>query len=76
MANDKQAVLTEYEQIEDMHSRVKEREEKWLRSKGWTYTSSTPDYCWRWEKEWNGRTILVDRDTALTFQQRWDERES
>lgn len=39
-----------------------------LRSKGWKHTSSTPGSFWMWEREINGRVLLVDKDHALAIQ--------
>lgn len=36
-----------------------------LRSRGWTHTSDTPGSIWLWTKEIDGKTFLVDKDTAI-----------
>ncbi|WP_437310115.1 hypothetical protein [Sorangium sp. So ce388] len=38
------------------------------RAKGWKHTSSTPGSFWMWEREINGRVLLVDKGHALAIQ--------
>lgn len=62
----------EHRRIEYLHQRLEWREQAWLRSRGWTYTSSTPGCYWMWMKEWDGKTFLVSQDTAARIQGYWD----
>lgn len=40
----------------------------YLRAKGWKYTCANPASLWLWEKTLrDGRTVLVDSETALAF---------
>ncbi len=42
-----------------------------LEKHGWTYTSSTPDFCWSWVKTLpDGRTALVNESTARSYLER------
>lgn len=43
-----------------------------LRSAGWKSTSHTPGCFWLWEREIDGRRVLVDKDTALGIQESLD----
>lgn len=43
-----------------------------LRSKGWNHTSSTPGCLWMWEREIDGRRVLVDKEHALSMQAHFD----
>lgn len=43
-----------------------------LRSKGWRHTSHTPAHLWLWERNLNGRLLLVERDTAVKMQEYLD----
>jgi len=71
MANDIDTLLPcarfEYEREE-----IDRRECGWLERKGWTYTSQTPCCRWMFVREWEGKTIIVDQDTARMFQGKWD----
>jgi len=40
-------------------------EDMLLRADGCKATSATPDFCWRWEKEIDGRLWAFGRETAL-----------
>jgi hypothetical protein len=46
------------------------RIDAYLRKCGWKSSSNNPASLWLWEKQLpDGRVILVDRDTALIFQE-------
>lgn len=40
-----------------------------LKSAGWHYTCQTPGSLWMWEKKMNDRTVLVDKSTAIAFEE-------
>lgn len=44
----------------------------YLQATGWTYTSSTPDFGWRWRKEIDGQTYLLSEADALSIQEGLD----
>lgn len=46
--------------------------DKFLRSRGWKHTSSTPGCYWLWEREWKGKTLLVSRDLALSMEDQFE----
>ena len=48
------------------------REEKWLRASGWQQTCSNPGSYWMWQKDWDGKTFLVNTATAANIQSIWD----
>lgn len=56
------------EDIDNAASRHVFEIEAFLRSKGWRHTSHTPAHLWLWERNINGRMILVERDTAVKMQ--------
>jgi hypothetical protein len=66
--------MREHEKLEDARADLKDREQKYLRKRGWTNTSSTPHYRWMWAKEWNGKQLLVFHDDAIHIQQFLDSR--
>lgn len=43
-------------------------EEAFLRARGWKHTCSTPGSYWLWEREYEGRVLLVERSTALSME--------
>lgn len=46
------------------------RVDAFLRTRGWKHSSSNPAHIWLWEKAMaDGRVVLVDKDTALLFEQ-------
>lgn len=46
-----------------------------LRGKGWKHTSSTPGCYWMWEKEVDGRLLLVEESMALNIQSHLEQQE-
>ena len=62
----------EHRRIEYARERITDRERRWLRGNGWSETSSTPGNYWMWQKEWEGKTFLVDQETAARIQGIWD----
>ena len=47
--------------------------DRFLRSKGWKHTSDNPISVWLWQATLpDGRVVLVDKETALTFQDHFD----
>jgi hypothetical protein len=42
-----------------------------LRSRGWKYSSDTPGCYLLWQREVNGRTIMVERSMALSLERNW-----
>jgi len=51
--------------IEEMHGYDKEA---FLRARGWKHTCEAPGSYWLWQRTWNDRVILVDRDTAMNME--------
>jgi hypothetical protein len=49
------------------------RVDAFLRGAGWHHTSSTPGCVWLWEREIDGRRILVNEATALHMQQELED---
>lgn len=45
---------------------LEERERTFLRSRGWTHTSSTPGFVWMWQRTLHGVTILMHQRDALS----------
>lgn len=46
------------------------RVDAFLRTRGWKSTCSNPASLWLWERMLgDGRVVLVDKDTALAFEQ-------
>ncbi len=41
---------------------------KLLEDCGWVYSCDTPGSRWMWSKEIDGRTLVVDRDTAIEIE--------
>lgn len=54
--------------IEDAKRKAAELADEYLRAAGWKATSETPDCYWMWQKEWKGRVLLVNTETALRIQ--------
>lgn len=48
------------------------REDNFLRRKGWKHTSGTPGSFCMWEREIDGRVLLVDKAHALGIQEHLD----
>jgi hypothetical protein len=61
--------------LETIRNRLDNECSKWLRLRGWQYTSSTPGSYWMWTKEWDGKHFLVDEKTAERIQDGWDRSE-
>jgi hypothetical protein len=51
--------------IADLRCNLDMAEMALLNERGWKHTSSTPDHCWRWVKEFDGKTLMIDRAQAL-----------
>jgi hypothetical protein len=47
------------------------RIDAFLRGRGWKYTSETPGSYLLWQREVNGKTILVDRSMAMSLERAW-----
>lgn len=61
--------LDKLDEINSMHEDAGIEEQKLLTERGWEYTSDTPGSVWLWEKKLaDGRTLLVNTDTALTLE--------
>jgi hypothetical protein len=68
-------LIDEIEKIQHAELVLADKREKWLRSRGWVSTSATPGSYWMWQKDWDGKTFLVDNDTATRIQEFWDREE-
>ena len=65
----------ESSKIERLRERANDLRDSWLRSRGWSHTSETPGCYWMWQREWKGKTFLVDTTTAERIQATWDGEE-
>lgn len=71
-----EALDAQMDKIREAHDEVDRVESDYLRRRGWKYTSSNLCSIWLWEKQLpDGRLAIVNRDTALDFQERIDENE-
>jgi len=52
-----------------MKSELEDTIEKFLRSRGWKYSCSFPDSCWRWGKKVYGKMVWVSRKDALSIEE-------
>jgi hypothetical protein len=43
-------------------------EDNYLRATGWTYSSTHPDFCWRWSKTIDGRNYSFCKRDAVSLQ--------
>lgn len=51
--------------IADLRCDLDAAEMALLTQRGWKHTSSTPNHCWYWVKEFDGKTLMIDRQSAL-----------
>lgn len=58
-------LLDTVHEIEMLHSDANTKQSRLLESLGWKHTSQTPGCRWMWEKTIDGRTLLLDSETAL-----------
>lgn len=56
------------EELRCLDIKREEEMQKYLRRTGWEYTCSTPGSYWMWEKELDGRVLLVGEPTAFRIQ--------
>lgn len=61
-----------YEEIEDLKGSLEHKEEKYLEEKDWTRTCDLPGSYWYWVKLYEGNTILMTRNEAISLQSRID----
>lgn len=48
------------------------KRDQFLRRQGWEYVCNTPGSYWLWQKQLpDGRVALVDRETAISFEEHW-----
>jgi hypothetical protein len=47
------------------------RIDAFLRQRGWKYSSDTPGCYLLWQREVNGKTIMVERSMALSLERNW-----
>lgn len=59
-----------WEEMEDAKVAHRNVTELFLKVTGWTYSSSHPDHCWRWTKEFNGLRYSFNTDDAARFETR------
>ena len=57
-----------FESIEATADLLNDLKEAYLRERGWRYTSATPNCCWLWIKEINGKRWSAGTDEALAMQ--------
>jgi hypothetical protein len=60
------------EKIKGDEEKIIKRKREYLTRSGWKDTSSTPGCYWMYEKEWDGKTFLVDVGTAFRIQSQLD----
>lgn len=61
-----------FDRLDDLASQIDTATIGTLSALGWKYTSSTPDYVWRWVKRLpDGTTLMVDQRTALSIERNW-----
>ena len=53
---------------DDVETIFKKAQRDYLESRGWEYTSDTPGHLWLWEKNVDGKRILVSQDIAIYMQ--------
>ncbi len=58
----------EVDRIYDLRSQLEVVESSFLMARCWHHTSATPDCVWMWTKEWEGKTIMVSRESALQIE--------
>jgi hypothetical protein len=61
-----------YDDLEEAKNNYDDTAREYLTSSGWNYTSSTPGFFWLWKTEWDGQTILVEQDLAVSMQKELD----
>lgn len=60
-----------YDEIDQAMSELKRAQDAFLVAAGWTYSSSHPDFIWRWSKSFNMRNYsFSDADDAVQFELR------
>lgn len=67
MSKTAQQLWEEMDEAKDEHEHA---ERLFLKATGWEYSSSHPDCCWRWTKEFNGRPYSLGTDEAVQFETR------
>lgn len=57
-----------YDKVDLAMSELSYAQRAYLRAAGWTYSSSHPDSCWRWSKDFGGKQYtFVDPHDAIDF---------
>lgn len=56
--------IDQIEEIDEMKADWEQSRACYLKSKGWEPTCKVPANIWLWEKEIDGKTLLVDESTA------------
>jgi len=51
--------------LDDSRRELELREQTFLRSRGWHYTSHTPGFVWMWQRELHGVRILMTQRSAI-----------
>ena len=65
--------MTSYMKVDQARDDFENTEAKYLRERGWRYTSDNPACTWLWEKPLpDGRIVVVERSTAVSLQARAD----
>lgn len=62
------------DRLRDVELELDQAQMAYLRTNGWRHTSSTPDCTWLWEKDWNGKKIMVPLNHAIAMQRAWLDR--
>lgn len=69
MAIDFQPSLQDLQQHE---FELEEGRRRFLRDRGWNYTSDHPGCVWLWDKVVDGKTYCVDEHVAVGFEEWWE----
>lgn len=63
----------DYKKIARARNNVDNIEHNYLKERGWAYTSCSPDFVWRWQKEINGVVYALNRHAAISVQNGLDQ---
>jgi len=59
-----------WEEMQEANDDVERTTRLFLQAAGWDLSSSHPDCCWYWTKEFNGRSYSFGREEAVRFEER------
>lgn len=65
--------MTSYMKVDQARDDLESTEDRYLRERGWRYSSDNPACTWLWQKALpDGRIVMVDRGMAVSLQARAD----